>query len=161
MLSRRIVAARPLARAVVPAIAARPQFNQIRLRSTPTEVEELDPGMNGGYINPPAEKRNNRDPYGDYWDKQERRNYGEPCHEDNDILGALSLHDYNHFSARWGFVLAGTFIATVFGLCGAVKLVYPDKISIPKAYEGGLEAELGGPKAVKARSEGEDVYWRH
>ncbi|KAF2661937.1 hypothetical protein K491DRAFT_686920 [Lophiostoma macrostomum CBS 122681] len=162
MLSRRIVAARPLTRALVPAIAARPQFQQRRLASdAPTEVVENDPGMNGGYINPPPEKKSNRDPYGDYYFRQQRRNYGEPCHEDEDILGVLSLHDYNHFTPGWGAVLLGTFVASVFGLCGAVSLFYPDKISVPKSYEGGLEAELGGPQAVRARAHGEEVYWKH
>ncbi|KAH7138649.1 NADH:ubiquinone oxidoreductase 20.1kD subunit [Dendryphion nanum] len=158
MLSRRIAAARPLTRAIVPATAAlRPHFTQLRQRSTPSEVQELDdPGMNGGYINPPPEKRSNRDPYGDYWDKQERRNYGEPVHEDNDILGALSLHDYNHFSPGWAGVLLGTFVVTVLGLCVAVKQIYPDRVSVPKTYEGGLEAELGGPRAVRARAHGEE-----
>lgn len=42
----------------------------------------------------------------------------------------------------------GTFIATVFGLCAAVKSVYPDKISAPKTYPDGLEAELGGKGAL-------------
>ncbi|RYN86794.1 hypothetical protein AA0120_g8058 [Alternaria tenuissima] len=159
MLPRRIVAARPLARAIVPAVARpRPQFIQIRTALTDAEksaVELADPNQNGGYINPPAEKRGNRDPYGDYWDKQERRNYGEPCHEDNDILGVLALHDYNHFSPQWGFVLMGTFIATVFGLCAAVGTVYPDKLSAPKTYPDGLEAELGGKGALLARKPGE------
>lgn len=108
----------------------------------------MDIGMNGGYINPPRENRGTRDPYTQYWDQQERRNYGEPCHEDNDILGVLSLHDYNHFKPGWGGVLLGTFVATVLGLCGAVSMVYPDKISVPKTYDGGLEAELGGKGAM-------------
>ncbi|KAL1795009.1 hypothetical protein ACET3X_006825 [Alternaria dauci] len=156
MFSRRIVAARPLARAIVPAGArSRPQFTQIRTALTDAEksaIELSDPNQNGGYINPPAEKRGNRDPYGDYWDKQERRNYGEPCHEDNDILGVLSLHDYNHFSPQWGFVLMGTFVATVFGLCAAVSTIYPDKLSAPKTYPDGLEAELGGKRALLVSS---------
>ncbi|USP79256.1 uncharacterized protein yc1106_06530 [Curvularia clavata] len=159
MFSRRIVAARPLARSIVPIAARpRPQFTQVRTALTDAEKANLelsDPNQNGGYINPPAEKRGNRDPYGDYWDKQERRNYGEPCHEDNDIMGVLALHDYNHFTPQWGFVLMGTFIATVFGLCAAVKSVYPDKISAPKTYPDGLEAELGGKGAVLARKPGE------
>jgi hypothetical protein len=46
-------------------------------------------------------------------------------------------------------VLLGTFVATVLGLCGAVSLIYPDKISVPKSYEDGLEAELGGPRTVR------------
>ncbi|KAI4921467.1 hypothetical protein J4E85_008812 [Alternaria conjuncta] len=159
MFPRRIIAARPLARAVVPAVARpRPQFTQIRTALTDAEkahAELTDPNQNGGYINPPAEKRGNRDPYGDYWDKQERRNYGEPCHEDNDIMGVLALHDYNHFTPQWGFVLLGTFVASVFGLCAAVGTFYPDKLSAPKTYPDGLEAELGGKGALLARKPGE------
>ncbi|KAF1851332.1 uncharacterized protein K460DRAFT_329256 [Cucurbitaria berberidis CBS 394.84] len=157
MLSRRIVAVRPLTRAVVPAAARlRPHFTQIRTALTDAEKVELaDPNQNGGYINPPAELRSKRDPYGDYWDKQDRRNYGEPCHEDHDILGAVSLHDYDHFTPGWGFVLMGTFIASVFGLCTAVSMVYPDKVSAPKTYGDGLEAELGGKGALLARKPGQ------
>ncbi|OAK97818.1 hypothetical protein IQ06DRAFT_296108 [Phaeosphaeriaceae sp. SRC1lsM3a] len=157
MLSRRIVAARPLARALVPAAARlQPQFTQVRTALTAAEQAELaDPNINGGYINPPLEKRGNRDPYGDYWDKQERRNFGEPCHEDHDILGVLSLHDYNHFTPGWGGVLFGTFVASVFGLCGVVAMYYPDKKSAPKTYADGLEVELGGKGALLARKPGE------
>ncbi|KAF2276946.1 uncharacterized protein EI97DRAFT_432565 [Westerdykella ornata] len=172
MLSRRFIAGRPLARVLAPAVAA-PRRSIVHTPYSPntpkvSEVQELvdpksidDPYMNGGYLNPPIEKRGNRDPYGDWWDKQERRNYGEPVHEDNDILGALALHDYDHFTPGWGGVLLGTFVVSVLGLCGIVKLWYPDKITVPKAYEGGLEEELGGPRAVRARAEGEPVYWRH
>ncbi|KAF2112157.1 hypothetical protein BDV96DRAFT_614455 [Lophiotrema nucula] len=159
MLSRRIAAARPLTRALVPAARLRPQFIQARAASTPAEVQELDdPNLNGGYINPPPMKRSLRDPYGDWWDKQERRNFGEPCHEDEDILGMLSLHEYNHFTPGWGGVLMGTFIVTVLGLCAAVSLVYPDKPSAPRTFEDGLEAELGGSRAVRARKAGEDAW---
>jgi hypothetical protein len=42
----------------------------------------------------------------------------------------------------------GTFIASVFGLCAAVGTVYPDKLSAPKTYPDGLEAELGGKGAL-------------
>ena len=45
--------------------------------------------------------------------------------------------------------MLGTFVAAVFGLVGVVSIVYPDRISVPKTYEGGLEAELGGPAAVR------------
>ena len=60
----------------------------------------------------------------------------------------LALHDYNHFTPQWGFVLIGTFIASVFGLCAVVGTVYPDKLSAPKTYPDGLEAELGGKGAL-------------
>lgn len=90
-----------------------------------------------------------RDPHADWWDKQERRNYGEPVHEDNDILGMFSPEEYTHFKPGWGAILLGTFVAGVFTLCGVVSVYYPDKPSAPKEYEGGLEKELGGPDAVR------------
>ncbi|KAF2139926.1 uncharacterized protein K452DRAFT_299902 [Aplosporella prunicola CBS 121167] len=155
MLSRRITAAaRPLAaRALQP--AARPVRTQIRCLS---QADVEDPDMNGGYINPPRVKRQFRDPYGDWWDKQERRNYGEPVHEDNDILGIFSPEEYTHFTPGWGAVLFGTFVATVLGFSAVVSHMYPDKASVPKTYPDGLEAELGGPNALRARKHGEDQY---
>ncbi|MCJ1374053.1 hypothetical protein MMC20_005283 [Loxospora ochrophaea] len=113
--------------------------------------------MNGGYINPPAVKRQFRDPYGDWWDKQERRNYGEPVHEDNDILGIFSPEEYTYTTPGKAFFQLGCFAAAVFGLCGIVSVYYPDKPSVPKTYPGGLEAELGGPGAVSARKDGEEM----
>jgi NADH dehydrogenase (ubiquinone) 1 beta subcomplex subunit 8 len=155
MLSRRIVAARPLTRALVPAGARLQQAQFIQKRTALTEAEQAelaDPLQNGGYINPPPEKRGKRDPYGDYWDKQERRNYGEPCHEDHDILGVLSLHDYDHFKPAWGFVLLGTFVASVFTLCGVVGVYYPDKKSAARTFPDGLAVELGGKGALLVRT---------
>ena len=93
-------------------------------------------------------KRQFRDPYGDWWDKQERRNYGEPVHEDNDILGIFSPEEYTYTTPGKAFFQLGCFAAAVFGLCGIVSVYYPDKPSVPKTYPGGLEAELGGPGAV-------------
>ncbi|KAL8670171.1 MAG: hypothetical protein Q9168_005268 [Polycauliona sp. 1 TL-2023] len=109
--------------------------------------------MNGGYINPPAEKRQFRDPYADWWDKQERRNFGEPVHEDNDIMGVFSPHEYTHFTPRKGFFLLGCWITTVLGLCGVVSVYYPDRPSAPRTFAGGLDRELGGKGAVPARSD--------
>lgn len=53
-----------------------------------------DPNMNGNYPDPSLNsalpvKRQFRDPYGDWWDKQERRNYGEPVHEVRTLTVAL------------------------------------------------------------------------
>ncbi|KAF2858249.1 hypothetical protein K470DRAFT_283372 [Piedraia hortae CBS 480.64] len=111
--------------------------------------------MNGGYPDPSRMtnlpmKRQFRDPYGEWWDPQERRNYGEPVHEDNDILGIFSPEAYTHFTPQWGAVLVGTFAATVLGVCVLVKGVYPDTPAVPRIFAGGLEKELGGPNAVRA-----------
>ena len=64
------------------------------------------------------------------WDKQERRNYGEPVHEDNDILGIFSPEAYTHFSPGFGAILLGTFVGAVGVLCAVVYQRYPDRVSI-------------------------------
>lgn len=111
--------------------------------------------MNGGYINPPPQKRQFRDPYADWWDKQERRNYGEPVHEDHDILGMFSPEEYTHFKPGWGLFLLGCSVATVLALCGVVGLTYPDKPSAPRTFPGGLDRELGGEGTILAPSDEE------
>lgn len=111
-----------------------------------TGIDEAS--QNGGYVNPPAIKRAFRDPYGDWWDKQERRNFGEPVHEDNDTLGIFSTEPYTHFQPGHGAVLLGTFIASVFVLMGVVRQYYPDKPAVPRTFPGGLDRELGGAGAV-------------
>lgn len=45
----------------------------------------------------------------------------------------------------------GTFVAAFCTLLAVVSRYYPDKPSAPRTYPGGLEAELGGPRAVRAR----------
>ncbi|KAL8700326.1 MAG: hypothetical protein Q9224_001016 [Gallowayella concinna] len=151
MLSRPFTAARPLSHIFLkPRVL--PVRTQVRCLS---EADINDPGMNGGYINPPREKRQFRDPYADWWDKQERRNFGEPVHEDNDILGVFSPHEYTHFTAAKGLFLNGCFIAAVLGLCGVVAIYYPDRPTVPRTFPGGLDRELGGKGAVLALSDEE------
>jgi len=159
MLSRRIAAARPLTRTLQSTIIPRTTLSQIRRASNDHgDLSVEDPNMNGGYVNPPPVKRQYRDPYGDWWDKQERRNYGEPVHEDNDILGVFSTHSYDHFKPGFGAVLLGTFVASVGVLMAVVYQFYPDKASVPRTFPDGLEKELGGKNAWLARKDGEDTY---
>ncbi|KXL51488.1 MAG: hypothetical protein FE78DRAFT_118889, partial [Acidomyces sp. 'richmondensis'] len=101
-------------------------------------------------------KRSLRDPYGNWWDPQERRNYGEPVHEDNDILGIFSTEEYRHFTPAWGAVLWGTLVASILGLSAVCWRFYPDKPSATRTFPGGLEAELGGPRAPRAAMEEDD-----
>lgn len=117
----------------------------------PTLTDAEDPGMNGGYVNPPRVKRQFRDPHGDWWDKQERRNFGEPVHEDHDVLGVFSPYEYTWVNSRTAFAQIGAFIAAFMGVCWVVGRLYPDKPSFPREFEGGLERELGGPGAVRVR----------
>jgi hypothetical protein len=113
--------------------------------------------QNGGYVNPPAIKRAFRDPHGDWWDKQERRNFGEPVHEDNDTLGIFSTEPYTHFQPGHGALLLGAFVASIFVLMGVVRQFYPDKPGVPRTFPGGLDRELGGPGAVPVSRQ---VYMR-
>lgn len=120
--------------------------------TTPLDPDTKDPGMNGGYPQLPAIKRQHRDPYADWWDDQDRRNFGEPVHEDNDVLGIFATEDYTWTTPGWGAVLMGTFVATFFGgLCTAVYFSFPEAHytpAVPQRYPGGLDRELGGPGAV-------------
>lgn len=78
-------------------------------------MDNMDPNMNGNYPDPNLEsalpvKRQFRDPYADWWDPVEMRNYGETVHEDNDIMGVFSTEEYTHFSTAWGGVLVVSFM---------------------------------------------------
>lgn len=117
--------------------------------------------QNGQYPNPPPIKRQFRDPYADWWDKQERRNYGEPVNEDNDILGIFSTEAYTHFKPGFGAVLLGTFVASVGVLMGVVYQFYPDKASVPRTFPDGLERELGGKNAWLVSSAYESILMKH
>lgn len=114
--------------------------------------------QNGNYENPPRVKRQHRDPYGGWWDQQERRNFGEPVHEENEILGVFSPEEYTHVTPRKGLFQIGCFVAAVLGLTTVTKMLYPDKPSVPQTYPGGLEKELGGPHALPV-SEAPTIPW--
>ncbi|KAJ2969069.1 hypothetical protein NUW58_g10076 [Xylaria curta] len=114
----------------------------------PVLSEAEDPGQNGGFINPPAVKRQFRDPHGDWWDKQERRNFGEPVHEDHDVLGIFSPYEYTWVDSRTAFAQLGAFVAVVLGVCWVVGRVYPDKPSFPES----LKAAWSENSAVLALS---------
>lgn len=105
--------------------------------------------QNGGYVNPPFVKRQFRDPHADWWDKQERRNYGEPVHEDHDLLGMFSAYEYTWISPGKGALQVVAFVAVFLSVLYAVKLTYPDRPSYPREFEGGLEKELGGAGALR------------
>ncbi|ROW00032.1 hypothetical protein VPNG_08360 [Cytospora leucostoma] len=164
MLSRRIVRASPL-RSATAVIASRrlpivqqrtflPPYNDKiddYYPAYPNLTDAEDPNQNGGYVQPPPIKRQFRDPHGDWWDKQERRNFGEPVHEDYDQLGLFSTYVYNWVSPQKGLWQIATFVATLFSVLYVIKLTYPDKPAYPREFEGGLQRELGGG-APRARS---------
>ncbi|KAH8692429.1 hypothetical protein BGW36DRAFT_304485 [Talaromyces proteolyticus] len=155
MLSRQVLSRR------LPQTASRlafPRASFSQARALRAQEENDDPNLNGNYPNPPAIKRSFRDPNGDWWDKQERRNFGEPVHEDNDILGVFSPEQYTHVTSNKALLSVGTFIVGFLGFCGLVSFYYPDKPSAPRTFPDGLEKELGGSGAVAARKTGEETW---
>jgi NADH dehydrogenase (ubiquinone) 1 beta subcomplex subunit 8 len=145
MLSRQALATRSIPRILPKPTTTRNLATTSYLQAR-TDVNVLDPGLNGGYPNPPAIKRQFRDPHGKYWDQQERRNYGEPIHEDNDVLGIFTTEAYTWTKPGKGAVMFATFIASVFGLATVVGWVYPDKPAVAREFD--LMAELGGKEAL-------------
>jgi NADH dehydrogenase (ubiquinone) 1 beta subcomplex subunit 8 len=105
--------------------------------------------QNGGYENPAPIKRQFRDPHGDWWDKQERRNYGEAVHEDHDQMGIFTPYEYTWTNPGKGLVMSAVAISVFLSVCWTVKATYPDKPSYPREFGGGLEKELGGSGAVR------------
>ena len=95
------------------------------------------------------EKRQFRDPYADWWDKQQRRNFGEPVHEDEDILGTFSPEEYTWTTPGKGALMLLGFGGVVATLLFTVGMTYPDKPSAPREFENGLSRELGGDRAVR------------
>lgn len=113
-----------------------------------TSLSLTIPPQNGGYVNPIPKKRALRDPYAGWWDQQERRNFGEPVHEDNDTLGVFSTEPYTHAPPGRAFLHLSVFISAVLALCYVVAQTYPDRPSAPREFPDGLSAEMGGPGAL-------------
>ncbi|KAF8475879.1 hypothetical protein BDZ91DRAFT_710500 [Kalaharituber pfeilii] len=179
-LIRRATVAQPVKPAVLPRIAQRgyAKYTQSSgLETSPPDVEVLsvprvrgvpivsnydtvgplehpDPEMTGGYVNPPPEKRQFRSPYTEYWDQQDRRNFGEAVNEDEDILSRFSPEVYTWTSPKMAAFQNGLFVLSVLGLCGIVYQFYPDKPAVPRTFpHGGLREALGGGNAPAARAE--------
>ncbi|OMJ18344.1 NADH dehydrogenase [ubiquinone] 1 beta subcomplex subunit 8, mitochondrial [Smittium culicis] len=100
----------------------------------------------GDYPNLPWIKAEEKTPYG-WWDRQNRRNFGEVVHEHEDILGMQSNSVYYH--PPWSKVLL-QWVGFVSLLAGGAFLVYyivPPPVAVPKFYPfNGLEKEMGGCK---------------
>jgi NADH dehydrogenase (ubiquinone) 1 beta subcomplex subunit 8 len=64
----------------------------------------------------------------------------------------FSPEEYTHTKPGKGLFQIGCFVAAVLALCGVVSMTYPDKPSAPREFEGGLERELGGPRALRVSS---------
>ncbi|KAK9448210.1 uncharacterized protein V1518DRAFT_419985 [Limtongia smithiae] len=108
-----------------------------------------DDRLAGDYPEFPVIFNQKRDPYVKYDDQQLRRNFGDPLHEDDDVLNMWSpdVHDYVSNGT------AGRYIATFFGIiAGAgylLSFIAPESPAVPRVYPSGLFTELGGASDFK------------
>lgn len=61
----------------------------------------------------------------------------------------FTLHEYTHVKPGTALKQIGCFVVAVVGLVWAVGKTYPDRPSAPREFDGGLEQEYGGPRAVR------------
>lgn len=61
----------------------------------------------------------------------------------------FSPYEYTWITTGKGLAQIAAFIVTFCGVLYAVKISYPDKVSYPREFEGGLEKELGGAGAPR------------
>ncbi|GFZ43895.1 hypothetical protein JCM24511_01615 [Saitozyma sp. JCM 24511] len=113
--------------------------------------EEIDPQLNG-YPQLPYVSLQTREPFG-WWDQQERKNFGEVVHEEEDVLG---MWGPDVFSISGGTAVISLIAA--FSAIGAFAYLLtsarPLRPVAAREYPyGGLEKELGGHNAARAESE--------
>jgi NADH dehydrogenase (ubiquinone) 1 beta subcomplex subunit 8 len=63
-------------------------------------------------------------------------------------MGMFSPYEYDWISPGKGALQVLAFIVTFAAVCYTVKLTYPDRVSYPREFEGGLDKELGGAGGV-------------
>jgi hypothetical protein len=78
-------------------------------------------------------------------------------HEDDDLLGRFMLHDYDYASPSFAAKGWAVFVGTILAIVGGVYMIKPtEKPFVEREFPfNGLEKELGGKFAVRARAEGE------
>ncbi|EIN09778.1 hypothetical protein PUNSTDRAFT_113146 [Punctularia strigosozonata HHB-11173 SS5] len=126
-----------------------------RTYATPTEYSQptVDPQL-GGYDNPPYISRQRLPAKGWNWDPQMRRNFGDPLHEQEELLSMVGPDVpvvEPKKALRW-FTIATLSFVTFGFLCKDVFV--PDLPAVRREYPfDGLVTELGGLEENKARPE--------
>ncbi|KAJ2454646.1 hypothetical protein EV183_001394 [Coemansia sp. RSA 2336] len=138
----RVVAFRALQPARLP-IASR-QFTASVLAARYKKQHYVDPDPQiGDYPNLPQIKSEERPQLG-WWDRQNRRNFGEPIHEQDEVLNMRSPSLYRspgwkRVSKLWAGVIVT--IGTVYYFIGKTRAERP---YMRAYYPNGLKDELGG-----------------
>lgn len=115
-----------------------------------TPLEEDDPRMIGDYPVGQVSSYQTRDPYAPYYDRQNRRYFGEPIPEDYEPLIMWSFDVEERFGLGWavaslGSLLGGCFL--LYQLCGrepsvfATQRVPKDLPTVSEYYRGGIIPE--------------------
>lgn len=126
-----------------------------RTIATSPKNEEEDPQLNG-YPRLPFVSRQTLPPYG-WWDPQMRRNFGDPLHEEDELLSmwgpdvpplppSTALRD----------LLIATSVFVGFGFLVKYALLQEPPVIRREYPFNGLVSELGGLEENKARSESID-----
>ncbi|CCU98782.1 unnamed protein product [Malassezia sympodialis ATCC 42132] len=140
-------------------------ISSVRLQQVETSASKLPKGsvVPGNQVDPqlgeyPAMPYENQQfrPYSrQWWDTQDRRNYGETLHEEDDVLNMWSPDAYKvpgPLALRHFLTAAGALALFSYG----VYLTVPEAPMLRKSFpRDGLAAELGGSQAA-ARAEGAD-----
>ncbi|OBZ84993.1 NADH dehydrogenase [ubiquinone] 1 beta subcomplex subunit 8, mitochondrial [Choanephora cucurbitarum] len=127
----------------------------VRPQSTLSTGEVIEDPQIGDYPNLPRISAQERGPFG--WDDpQDKRNFGEPVHEEDEIMGvwAPDLHTYSPHKAAAQLALA-------FGIFGGIATLvyktYPESPVVKRTYPyNGLTEEFGEretdtrPRAARA-----------
>ncbi|KAI7898383.1 uncharacterized protein BX663DRAFT_525119 [Cokeromyces recurvatus] len=114
----------------------------VRPQSTINTGEILEDPQIGDYPNLPRKSAQARGPYG-WWDPQDKRNFGETVHEEDELFGvwAPDLHHYSPYKAAAQLALAASIFV---GFTGLIYMTYPEKPAVPRTYPyNGLAEEFG------------------
>ncbi|KAG0746262.1 hypothetical protein G6F57_008668 [Rhizopus arrhizus] len=117
-------------------------MTSVRPQSTLNTGEIVEDPQIGDYPNLPRNSTQARGPYG-WWDPQDRRNFGETLHEEDEIMGvwAPDLHEY---SPRKALAQLALFAGAIASVAGIVYKTYPESPAVKRTYPyNGLTEEFG------------------
>ncbi|PWY97225.1 hypothetical protein BCV70DRAFT_70189 [Testicularia cyperi] len=124
------------------------QFSSSRLSMA--QQSEKDPQL-GDYPDLPFVSNQTRKYSPKWWDPQEKRNFGETPHEQDDVLSvwAPDVHAVPAASALRQFLVA-IGVVVLFG--STVYYATPERPALPRTYpRDGLGSELGGAQVAAAK----------
>ncbi|WFD34799.1 hypothetical protein MCUN1_001643 [Malassezia cuniculi] len=141
-----IQSVKPVYRAGVRAMSTSAMRMESLPRGTVTPGSAVDPQL-GDYPALPREVQQWRKYSPNWWDTQDRRNYGETLQEQDDVLNMWSPDKYKmpRHIALFQFLTA---IGVIAGFSTLVYVGRPERPNVPKTFpRDGLAAELGDESA--------------